>query len=40
MTNEEMQNIIEFMIQRQEAFTANMERFDANKSGYKPTWSG
>jgi hypothetical protein len=29
MTNEEMQNIIEFMIQRQEVFSANLERLEA-----------
>jgi hypothetical protein len=31
MTNEEMQNIIEFMIQRQEVFSANLERLEANQ---------
>jgi hypothetical protein len=30
MTNEEMQHIIEFMIQRQEAFAASLERVEAN----------
>jgi hypothetical protein len=29
MTNEEMQHIIEFMIQRQEVFSANLERLEA-----------
>ena len=31
MTNEEMQNIIEFMIQRQEIFDANLGRLAANQ---------
>jgi hypothetical protein len=31
MTNEEMQNIIAFMIQRQEIFSANLERLEANQ---------
>ncbi|HYY43136.1 MAG TPA: hypothetical protein VE775_10420, partial [Pyrinomonadaceae bacterium] len=31
MTNDEMQNIIDFMIQRQEIFSANMERLEANQ---------
>ena len=31
MTNEEMQNIIEFMIRRQEVFSTNMERLEANQ---------
>jgi chromosome segregation ATPase len=30
MTNEEMQNIIEFMIQRQEVFSANLDKLSAN----------
>lgn len=31
MTNEEMQQIIEFMIQRQETFASNMDRLEANQ---------
>ncbi len=32
MTNEEMQHIIEFMIQRQETFAGNLDRLEANQA--------
>ncbi len=31
MTNEEMQHIMEFMIQRQETFAGNLDRLEANQ---------
>ncbi len=37
MTNEEMQNIIEFMIQRQEVFSTNLERLEANQERLQAT---